>query len=307
MTSSPSPQLPPSFAITGATGFVGAALARAIEADGAAVLRVSRQPGPGRLVWDPARGHLDAAPLAGIPCVVHLAGEGIAAGRWTRRRKEAIRRSRWMATDLLARSLATLRPPPAVLLSASAIGIYGDRGEEALDETSPTGSGFLAEVGRGWEAATLPAADAGIRVVHLRLGVVLGAGGGALARMLPIFRLGLGGPLGNGHQWMSWIGLDDAVRAIRFLADGALAGAVNLVSPHPVRNGAFSTALGRAVRRPARVPVPRFALRLALGALADEALLASQRVIPRRLTDAGFVFAAPTLPEALAALLEPSP
>ncbi|MGB7549276.1 MAG: TIGR01777 family oxidoreductase, partial [Terracidiphilus sp.] len=208
------------------------------------------------------------------------------------------------STRALTTLLAGLRRPPRALLVASAVGIYGDRGNELLDESSAPGTGFLADLCRQWEAAAEPAVEAGIRVVHLRFGVVLGPGSGALAQMLPLFRLGLGGALGSGRQWMSWISLADAIAAILFaLETPALAGPVNLTAPHPVTNAEFTRALARQLRRPAFLPAPAFALRLALGQMADEALLASTRAVPGRLMEAGFRFAHPTVSEALAAAL----
>ena len=213
-------------------------------------------------------------------------------------------KSRVETTRALAETLAGLAQPPATLVVASATGVYGDRGDEWLDESSAPGSGFLAELCREWEAAARPAAEAGIRVLHTRFGVVLGAGAGALAKMLPLFRLGLGGRLGSGRQWMSWVSLADVVEAILFVLDTAnLAGAVNVTAPQPVTNAAFTKALAQAVHRPAMIPAPAFALRIALGEMADEALLASARVAPARLLAAGFQFQHATIEEALAAAL----
>jgi uncharacterized protein (TIGR01777 family) len=228
----------------------------------------------------------------------------VAAHRWTTAYRHEMRTSRVDSTRALAQTLAGLRRPPRTLVVASAVGIYGDRGEEVLDETSAPGTSFLADLCRQWEEAARPAAEAGIRVVHPRFGVVLGRGPGALAKMLPVFRMGLGGRLGSGRQWMSWISLEDTVAAILFALETPwLAGAVNVVSPNPVRNAEFTRALARHVHRPAVLPVPAFALRLALGQMADEALLASARVIPAKLLSAGFKFAYPTLDGALAAAL----
>jgi uncharacterized protein (TIGR01777 family) len=244
------------------------------------------------------------AALTGVQAAVHLAGESIAGARWSADTKRRIRDSRVLGTRLLAESLARLSPRPRVLVSASAVGIYGDRGDELLDEGSPTGSGFLAEVGKEWEAATAPAADAGIRVVHLRFGIVLAREGGALPRMVRPFRLGAGGPIGNGRQWMSWIALADAVGAVlEVLGNQGASGPVNAVAPQPLRNADFAAGLGAALHRPALIPAPAFALRLLFGEMADAALLASQRVKPARLGALGFRFRYPTLAEALRAIL----
>jgi uncharacterized protein (TIGR01777 family) len=239
-----------------------------------------------------------------VDAAVHLAGESVAAGRWTPEAKRRIRDSRVLGTRLLAESLARLRRPPRVLVSASAIGIYGDRGDTPLDESSALGADFLAGVGKEWEAAAGPASDAGIRVVQLRFGIVLAREGGALARMLTPFKLGVGGPLGSGRQWMSWIAIDDAVGAIlAVLTNEAARGPVNAVAPEPVRNAEFAARLGAALHRPSVLPAPAFALRALFGELADGALLASQRVVPARLTALGYRFKYPTLPEALEAIL----
>ncbi|HEX9164449.1 MAG TPA: TIGR01777 family oxidoreductase [Gemmatimonadales bacterium] len=292
---------PRTIAISGASGLVGTAVAKALAARGDRVLRLVRKPpGQDEMRWDPAGGAIDAPRLEGVDGVVHLAGESIAAGRWTAERKRRIRDSRVAGTRLLAGALSRLARKPAVLVSASAVGIYGDRGDEPLDESSATGQGFLAEVGREWEAAIEPAAGAGIRVVLPRLGIVLASHGGALAKMLPPFRLGLGGPLGRGTQWMSWITLDDAVGVVLAALDRPdLAGPVNAVAPGPVTNAEFTRLLAAAVHRPAIFPVPAVALELLFGEMAREALLASQRVLPRKLTAAGFAFGDPVLGPAL--------
>jgi uncharacterized protein (TIGR01777 family) len=244
--------------------------------------------------------------LGTCEAVVHLAGVNIAEGRWTAARKRRIRDSRVQGTETLSRALARLEVRPRVLVSGSGIGIHGNCGAEWVDETSPVGQGFLAEVGRDWEAATAPASEAGIRVVHLRTGVVLSREGGALKKMLPAFRLGLGGVLGPGTQYMSWITLEDEVAAIRHcLTTEALSGPVNAVAPCPVTNREFTRTLARVLRRPVGPPAPAFALRLMLGELADEALLASVRARPTRLVESGFRFAQPKLEEALRAVLAP--
>jgi uncharacterized protein len=293
-------------AITGASGFIGTTLGARLEADGHAVLRVGRGPaGPGGLTWDPAAGRLDGTELEGLDGVVNLAGAGVASGRWTAARRHELRASRIASTRLLSRTLAALDRPPPVLLSASAVGYYGDRGEDELIESSPAGTGFLADLCQDWEGETAAAADAGIRVVCLRTGIVLARSGGALAKQLPLFRLGLGGRLGSGRQVMSWISLADEVGAIVFaLGAEDLAGPANLVGPAPVTNAMFTATLGRAVHRPARLPVPAVALRLALGpGLADEALLAGQRVVPSALLTHGYRFEHRTVEAALRAAL----
>ncbi len=295
--------------LSGAGGFIGSALAEALRSRGDVVVPVTRHPGgPGEVGFDLRAGRLDTSrlpggTLEGVDASVHLAGAPI-IGRWTTRRQEEIRSSRIALGDLIARSLATLDRRPAVHVTGSAIGIYGDRGEELLDESSETGTGFLADVCRAWEAAAEPAAAAGVRTVAVRTGIVIGRGG-ALGPQLPLFKLGLGGRLGSGRQWVSWISLRDEVGAIlHALADGELTGAVNATSPNPVRNGEFTAALARALRRPAVLAVPAGALKLALGAgPAEEMLLASQRVRPSRLLERDYRFAEPTLEEALATAL----
>lgn len=294
-------------AVTGSSGLVGSALSALLLSGGHQLWRLVRgQPaGEREIPWDPSRGDLEAAALEGLDAVVHLAGESVAAGRWNPARKQAIRSSRVEGTRLLAETLAGLDRPPGVLVSASAIGYYGDRGGEALEESSPRGEGFLAGVTREWEEATGPAARAGIRVVQTRIGVVLSASGGALRRMLLPFRLGLGGPLGSGRQWMSWITLDDLLGVIlHALLDEGLSGPVNAVAPSPVTNATFTRELGRALRRPAFLPVPSFLIRLALGEMGEALLLSSARVLPRRLQEVDFKFLTPDLPSALRAVLE---
>lgn len=293
--------------VSGASGFIGGALCAALPASGYEPVRLVRRAarGAGEIAWDPAAGALDPALLAGIDAVVHLAGAGIADARWTPARKHEITDSRVRSTGLLARAMAACERPPAVLVSASAVGWYGDRGDEVLDESSAPGTGFLAGVGRAWEAAAAPAAAAGIRVAHPRIGVVLAPGGGALAQLLPLFRLGVGGPLGDGRPWWSWITLDDLVAAlVHAIRREDVRGAFNAVAPEPARNAEFARALGRVLGRPAFLPAPAFALRLALGReLADEVLLASQRVRPGVLLRTDFRFRDPTLEAALRRLL----
>jgi uncharacterized protein (TIGR01777 family) len=277
----------------------------ALRDHGYAPVTISRRALPGGIVWDPASGRLDPAALEGATAVIHLAGEGIADRRWTPRRKQAIRNSRVAATTLLARTLAGLQAPPGVLISMSAMGIYGDRGDEILTEHSPLGTDYLSEVCQAWEAAAGPARDAAIRVVHPRMGLVLSTTGGALARMLPPFRLGVGGRLGSGHQWMSWIAIDDVVRALlHCLAAEVVSGPVNFSAPHPVTNREFTRILARTLGRPAVIPVPAPLLRTVFGELANATLLASQRLHPVSLTDAGFAFHYPSLLVALRHLLQ---
>ena len=292
-------------AVTGASGLIGAALVERLSRDGHRVLRMVRRPpsGPDEVRWDPAARQLDAAALDGVDAVVHLAGETVAQ-RWTPESKQAILRSRVDSTRLLADALARRAHPPRVLVCASAVGFYGSRGDEVLHEGSAAGSDFLATVTQEWEAASRPAERASIRVVNLRLGVVLSARGGALAQMLPPFRLGAGGRVGSGRQWMSWIGLDDAVEVVlRALRDDALRGPVNAVAG-AVTNAEFTRALAHAVHRPALVPVPVFALKLLYGPeMVQGTLLASQRTEPRRLQEAGHLFLHPALPDALRAAL----
>ncbi|OAA28326.1 hypothetical protein UG55_1006301 [Frankia sp. EI5c] len=294
-------------AVTGSSGLIGSALLPALRADGHEVVRIVRRPprDASEVHWDPRAGVLDPLSLRGADAVVNLAGAGIGDHRWTAAYRQTLRTSRIEGTRLLAETLAGLTPPPRVLLSGSAIGWYGTSAgstESALDESAAAGTGFLADLARDWEAATAAADAAGVRVVHLRTGVVLSGRGGLLRRLLPIFRLGAGGRLGTGRQWLSWITLTDTVRALALLlgeAEGTR-GPVNLVSPNPVTNAEFTAALARVLHRPALVPVPRAALRLALGEFADEGALASQRLAPAALLGAGFRFTHPELAPALA-------
>jgi uncharacterized protein (TIGR01777 family) len=292
-------------AITGSSGLIGSALIPVLERYGHEIRTLVRRPArtPLEISWDPDHGSIDAARLEGVDAVVHLAGETLGQ-RWTDDVKRRARDSRVKSTTLLARTLASLATKPSVLLSGSAIGIYGNRGDESLDEASALGDDFLASICKEWEAAASPAADAGIRVVNLRTGLVLSSRGGALEKMLIPFRMGVGGPMGNGRQWMSWISMSDYVRTIGFLirAD-TLAGPVNLVAPNPVTNTEFTHALGHVLSRPALVTVPKFALRLAMGEMVDATILASQRVRPRRLLEGGFDFKFPTVESALRAEL----
>ena len=296
---------PLAIAITGASGMIGAALDRSLRAAGHRVVPVVRRPPrDGEVRWNPEAGRIDAPALEGIDVLVHLAGESIASGRWTRARMHRIRESRARGTALIARTIAGLRRPPSAMISVSAVGIYGDRGDETLTEHSPPGEGFLPEVAVIWEKAADPARDAGIRVVHPRLAAVLSASGGVVGRLLLPFRLGLGGPIGRGAQWMPLVSLDDVVAVMRHLIDApGLTGPVNVSLPTPVTNREFSTALGRALRRPAIIPVPPAALRAVYGQLAEELLIASARVVPTALEASGYRFLHPTLDTALAAAL----
>jgi uncharacterized protein len=295
-------------AVTGAGGFIGRSLVGALTGGGVDVIRmVRRTPRDGEAFWDPETGRIDAEALEGADAIVHLAGESI-SGVWTPDRKRRFLESRRLGTRTIAEAAARLRRPPAVLVSASGVGYYGDRGDATLDESHPAGTDFLARVCVVWEAATKPAADAGIRVVNTRFGVVLDPSGGVFAVMLPAFRLGLGGKLGNGRQWMSWVSREDAVSAIRFALDTPeLSGPVNVVSPHPVRNEEFTAILGTVLRRPTWVPVPRFVLRATPGGMGEVLLLASQRAVPRALLEHGFSFRRPLLEGAVRAALGNDP
>lgn len=299
---SPSVQRPRGVAVSGASGLVGRALERSLAADGYTVFRLVRRgaASESEIGYDPFAGRVDESRLEGLHAVVHLAGENIAGGRWNRERKHRIRASRVDGTSTVARAIAGLARPPRVLISASAIGFYGDRGDETLDETSSAGSGFLPEVCQAWEAATEPAERAGVRVVRLRVGVVLSRNGGALARMLLPFRLGLGGRLGDGRQTMSWLSRTDLVAIIHHcLEQDGIAGAVNAVAPFPVTNAEYTRTLARILRRPAFATVPAICLRLLLGEMGRDLLLASARVVPRALEASGFVFRHPQLEQAL--------
>jgi len=295
-------------AITGSSGLIGRALTAALVADGHRVVRVVRrppEPGEDALRWEPREGTIDRTGLEGLDAVVHLAGAGIGDRRWNEDYKREILESRTRSTALLASTLAGLERKPAVFLSGSAIGYYGDRGDEVLTETSPPGHSFLADVVVQWEAEAAPAADAGIRTALLRTGIVLSVDGGALTKLLPLFRLGLGGRMGSGRQWWSWISIADEVGAIRFLLDHDIAGPVNLTAPGPVTNATFTKVLGRVLGRPTVLPVPAFAPKLLRGAeLAQELLFASQRVEPTVLEAHGYRFVHPDLETALRELLD---
>lgn len=297
--------------MTGATGLIGGALTSALRADGHRVRVVSRRAaGPDTVRWDPAAGAIDAEGLAGVEAVVHLAGAGIGDKRWSADRKREILESRTKGTDLLARTLAKLDPKPSVLVSGSAIGIYGLRGDEELTEESSPGSDFLANLVQQWERSAAPAADAGIRVAYARTGLVLSGSGGLLGRVLPLFRAYLGGRLGSGRQWFSWVTIDDEVGAIRHLIDTeGLSGPFNLTAPGPVTNADFTAALGRVLRRPTVVPVPTFGPRLLFGGeMADLTVFASQRVRSDKLVAHGYTFRHTEVEEGLRAVLgRPAP
>ena len=289
-------------AITGSTGFIGTALAAVLRAGGHTVRPVVRSAdaAPGSVRWDPAAGTIDAAGLAGVDAVVHLAGAGIGDKRWTAARKQEVLRSRVDGTTLIARTVASLEPRPAALLSASGISVYGDGGDEVRTEASPPGAGFLPQVVQAWESATAAASAAGVRVVNLRSGVVLDADGGALAKQLPLFRFGVGGRLGPGTQWFPWISLADEVGAITHLLASGLSGPVNLVAPTPVTNAEFTEVLARSLHRPAVVPVPRLGPVALLGReLATELLFWSVRARPAALEADGYGFRHPDLASAL--------
>jgi hypothetical protein len=292
--------------VSGSSGLVGSAVVDYFNGQGDQITRLVRRDarGPAEIAWHPDGPPLEAARLEGFDAIVHLAGESLSDGRWNAAKKARIRQSRVEGTQRLCQSLAGTNARPKVLVSASAIGFYGNRGDELLDENSPSGTGFLADVCREWEAATAPAAVAGLRVVCLRLGLVLSPRGGALAKLLPVFRLGLGGPLGSGRQYMSWISLDDLVGVVdRVVRDEGIQGPVNAVSPHPVSNREFARTLGRVLARPAFFTVPALVLRVAAGEMADELFLSGAQVVPRRLVDRGFTFRDAELRPALARLL----
>ena len=294
--------------VSGSHGLVGKALISSLTNDGHEVLRLVRSArsfGAPEVEWHPNQGQIDAEHLEGLDVVVHLAGESIASGRWTDDKKRAIRESRVKGTTLLSETLARLSRPPLAFLCASAIGYYGDRGDESLTEESAPGSDFLASVCVEWENAAKPAMEKGIRTVFTRFGVILDPNGGALGQMLTPFRIGVGGRVGDGKQWMSWIALEDVVNGLKFLiAEKPIQGPVNFVAPNPVTNAEFTKTLGRVLSRPTFFPVPAFAARLAFGELADALLLSSQKVEPGVLEDQGFLFSWPTLEPGLEHLLK---
>ncbi len=288
--------------ISGSSGFVGSALVKKMRDLKHEVFRLVRKKEKlqkDEIYWNPEKLEIDLKKLENFNAVVHLAGENI-LGRWTEAKKKKIRDSRVKGTQFLSESLAQLSKPPASLLCSSAIGFYGNRGEETLNESSPPGNGFLADVCQEWEAASQAASKSGIRVIHYRIGLVLSEEGGALAKMLPLFKLGLGGKLGDGQQWMSWIHLEDLLSGILFILESpSLSQAVNAVSPHPVRNQEFTQCLAESLHRPAFFTVPEFALKLVTGEMADEALLASAKVEAQKLLQTDFKFKYPHLFEAL--------
>jgi len=294
--------------VSGSHGLVGGALVKSLIADGHEVVRLVRRAVPSgapEIEWRPDQDHLDAQQLEGIGAAIHLAGESIASGRWTNEKKRTIRDSRVKGTALLSKTLAQLAKPPSVFLSASAIGYYGNRGDEVLNEQSKPGNDFLSSVCVEWEQATRSASEKGIRTVNARFGIILDAHGGALAQMLTPFRMGVGGRVGDGRQWMSWIALEDVVAGLKFLLhDNTAHGPVNFVAPNPVTNAEFTRTLGRVLSRPTFFPVPAFGARLAFGEMADALLLSSQRVKPEVLEDKRFTFSWPTLEPALRHLLE---
>jgi uncharacterized protein len=294
-------------AVTGSTGLIGTALTARLRRDGHEVVAVVRRPvteGESAVRWDPAAGTLDASGLAGVEGVVHLAGAGIGDGRWSEERKRELVDSRVRSTDLLVATLRDLDPAPAVLVSGSAVGYYGDRGDDVLTEASGAGDDFLADLCVSWEAAAVPAAEAGIRVATIRTGLVLAPSGGAMAKLLPLFKLGLGGRFGSGRQWWSWISLDDQVDAILWLLSHDVSGPVDLTAPEPATNRDFTKALGAALHRPAVLPVPRFGPGLVVGReLADALLFTSARALPTALEASGYRFRHPDLETALRATL----
>ncbi len=294
--------------LTGSHGLVGSRLTKSLEAEGHEVrplVRYATGYGAKEIEWSPERYSIALSRIEGFDVAVHLAGESIAEGRWTDEKKHRIRESRTKGTQLLSEALAGLSSPPHTFLSASAIGFYGDRGDEVLTESSTPGSGFLPEVCVEWERATLDAAQKGVRTVNMRFGIILDKNGGALAKMLPPFRMGVGGKFGSGKQWMSWIVLDDVIEAIKFaISEATLAGPVNYVAPNAVTNAEFTKTLGKVLSRPTLLPLPAFAARLAFGEMADALLLASQRVEPARLNEAGYQFRYSQLEPALREILK---
>ncbi|MFI5802932.1 TIGR01777 family oxidoreductase [Streptomyces sp. NPDC051561] len=292
-------------AISGSTGLIGTALVRSLRADGHEVVRLVRRPARGgdEVTWDPKRSYVDAGGLIGCEAVVHLAGAGIGDHRWTDAYKKELRESRLLGTGALAEAVASLDVPPRVFVSGSALGFYGETGDRRVDEEAPPGDGFLPELCVDWEEAATPAEEAGIRTVFPRTGLVVGRGGGAWGRMFPLFKAGLGGRLGDGRQYWSFIALHDEVAALRHLIDTeSLSGPVNLTAPEPVTNREVTAAMGRVLHRPTLFAVPAPALRIALGEMAGD-VLGSQRVVPQRLLESGFTFAFPSIDDAIRAAL----
>jgi len=288
-------------AIAGASGLVGSALIPILQSDGNQVTRLVRStPKADEIEWHPNQDEVSAHGLEGFDVIINLAGENIAGGRWTDEQKRKIRDSRVNGTHLLSEAIARMTSKPRVFICASATGIYGDRDDETLDEQSESGGGFLAGVCREWEMATEPASKAGVRVVNLRFGPILARDGGMLSKLLTPFKMGMGGKVGSGKQYISWIALDDAVNAIKLaIDDQSINGPLNVVSPNPVRNEEFTKTLGHVLNRPTALAMPAFAARLAFGEMADEMLLTSQKVMPKRLSQAGFQFLHPTLEGAM--------
>lgn len=293
--------------VSGSHGLVGRALIKELSSKGHDVARLVREVPPSNspdVEWHPDREMIASGQMVSLDAVVHLAGESIASGQWTEEKKRRIRESRVIGTQLLSKTLAGLSRPPRVFISASAIGFYGNRGDELLTEESAPGDDFLARVCVDWERSTAAAEEKGIRVVKPRFGIILAKEGGALAKMLPPFRMGIGGKIGSGRQWMSWIALDDVVKGLDYLLlQESISGPVNFVAPNPVTNATFAGALGRVLGRPTFLPVPSFGARLAFGEMADALLLASQKVQPKRLNDSGFSFQYPNLADALSHIL----
>lgn len=289
--------------ISGSHGLVGKALTASLTRDGHEVIRLVRRErvmGQPEVEWHPNQARIDAEHVEGFDCIVHLAGEGIASGRWTEEKKRKIRESRVLGTGLLSETIAGLKHPPKVFVCASAIGYYGDRANEVLNELSAPGKGFLSDVCIEWEDATMPAAASGTRIVKTRFGIILDRDGGALEKMMTPFKLGVGGRVGDGSQWMSWIALDDVVAGLRFVIDNsAMTGPVNFVAPEPVTNAEFTETMGKVLSKPTILPMPAFVARLALGEMADALLLASTRVEPKKLLESGFRFKYPELRSAL--------
>ncbi len=291
-------------AVTGSSGMIGSALCKFLESSGHRVIRISRNPDD-EIFWNPADGVIDEKGLDGVNAVIHLAGENIAGRRWSNKQKSLIYESRIKGTQLLTKTLAALPSPPEVLLSGSAIGFYGDSGDTPVDETSPQGDGFLASVCADWESATKPAEEAGIRVVHLRTGIVLDPFNGMLEKVLPLFRLGLGGRLGKGNQYWSWIGLEDEIRLIAWLLSKDISGPVNLTAPEPVTNAVFTKALGSTLRKPTIFSVPSFGPQLLIGQeLARELIFTSTRAIPAVAQSKGFQFNLPQINSGLKKILD---
>ena len=290
--------------VSGASGLIGSELVPALRASGHEVIRLVRREvaGVDEVAWNPATGSLDAHLLEGVDAIVNLSGENIGQ-RWTASRKREILDSRLAATGLLAQTAVTLDPRPSVFVSAGGVGVYGDRGDEIVTEESTLGTGFEADVVRAWEAAAAPARDAGIRVVNFRQGMVLAKEGGALARMLLPFKLGVGGRVGSGKQWWTWVAIDDVTAAYGFVLGHEIDGVVNLAAPNPVTNAQFADALGKALGRPTILPTPAFAIRALFGEMGEDVLLCGRRALPARLIEAGFTFSAPTVETALSHVL----